>query len=150
AHRPRRNHVRQLPQRKGHPMNPLILLAAALSGYFPAADEAAVDVKTAVERPILEGSQPLTETIAALEPRVRRMPEVKTQKEWEREAAALRKGVLEKVVFRGEAAAWRDAKPKVEWLETIDGGPGYKIKKLRYEAVPGLWVPALLYEPEKL
>ena len=33
------------------------------------------------------------------------------------------------------------------WLETIDGGPGYKIKKLRYEAAPGLWIPALLYEP---
>ena len=27
---------------------------------------------------------------------------------------------------------------------------GYRIKKLRYEALPGLWIPALLYEPEKL
>ena len=35
-------------------------------------------------------------------------------------------------------------------LETIDGGPGYRIKKLRYEALPGLWVPALLYEPTQL
>ena len=24
------------------------------------------------------------------------------------------------------------------------------MKKLRYEAIPGLWIPALLYEPEKL
>ncbi|MCE9525714.1 MAG: hypothetical protein K8R36_06635, partial [Planctomycetales bacterium] len=39
---------------------------------------------------------------------------------------------------------------KVEWLETIDGGEGYKIKKLRYEAIPGMWIPALLYEPVKL
>jgi dienelactone hydrolase len=36
------------------------------------------------------------------------------------------------------------------WLNTIAGGPGYRIKKLRYEALPGLWIPALLYEPEKL
>src|SRR4029077_6431138 len=28
--------------------------------------------------------------------------------------------------------------------------PGYQIKKLRYEALPGLWIPALLYEPEKV
>src|SRR4029079_11680479 len=39
---------------------------------------------------------------------------------------------------------------RVEWLDTIAGGPGYRIKKLRFEAIPGLWVPALLYEPEKL
>jgi hypothetical protein len=58
--------------------------------------------------------------------------------------------VLDQVVFRGEAAKWRDAAGKVEWLETIEGGEGYKIKKLRYEAVPGLWIPALLYEPAKL
>ena len=38
----------------------------------------------------------------------------------------------------------------MEWQETIPGGDGYRIKKLRYEALPGMWVPALLYEPEKL
>src|SRR5262249_49094346 len=65
-------------------------------------------------------------------------------------AAATRAAVLDKVVYRGEAAAWRDAQTKVEWQDTIKGGPGYRIKKLRYEALPGLWIPALLYEPEKL
>ena len=29
-------------------------------------------------------------------------------------------------------------------------GAGYRIKKLRYEALPGLWIPALLYEPDNL
>jgi dienelactone hydrolase len=29
-------------------------------------------------------------------------------------------------------------------------GKGYRIKRLRYEIIPGLWIPALLYEPEKL
>ena len=57
--------------------------------------------------------------------------------------------MLEKVVFRGEAAEWRDADGKVEWLDTIEGGEGYRIKKLRYEALPGLWIPALLYEPDE-
>ena len=39
---------------------------------------------------------------------------------------------------------------RIEWLDTIPGGPGYHIKKLRYEALPGLWIPALLYEPDQL
>ena len=58
-----------------------------------------------------------------------------------------RQETLDRAVFRGEAAHWRQIPTRAEWLETIDGGPGYKIRKLRYEAVPGLWIPALLYEP---
>jgi hypothetical protein len=52
-------------------------------------------------------------------------------------------------VFRGEAAKWRDGKTKVEDVGTV-AGDGYTLKKLRYEIIPGFWVPALLYEPEKL
>ncbi len=37
-----------------------------------------------------------------------------------------------------------------QWFETIDAGPGYHIRKVRYEAVPGMWIPALLYEPDDL
>src|SRR5262249_1004281 len=85
-----------------------------------------------------------------LDLKVPRMPEVKSPDEWESLATRLREKVLERVVFRGEAAAWRDAKCRVEWLETILDTPGYRVKKLRYEALPGLWIPALLYEPEKL
>lgn len=84
------------------------------------------------------------------EARVPRVPPVKSVEEWERLANKIRANVLEQVVYRGEAAAWRDAKLKVEWLDTIEGGPGYKIRKLRYEALPGLWIPALLYIPDKL
>ena len=58
--------------------------------------------------------------------------------------------MLDKVIFRGEAVKWRDMKAKVEWLDTIPGGPGYTIRKLRYEAAPGMWIPALLYQPDKL
>jgi hypothetical protein len=73
----------------------------------------------------------------------------KTAADWEREAEKLRQTILKNVVFRGEAAKWRDAQTKVEWLDTIVE-TGYRIKKLRYEILPGFWIPALLYEPEKL
>src|SRR5262249_33456187 len=100
-------------------------------------------------RPILNPRQVLLELQEYLDARVPRMPALGSVAEWERGAERLRADVLSRVVFRGEAAAWRDAPAKVEWLDTIPGGPGYRIKKLRYEVVPGLWVPALLYEPEK-
>ena len=43
---------------------------------------------------------------------------------------------------------WRDAPLRIDWQESIPGGPGYRMKKLRYEALPGLWIPAILYEPQ--
>ena len=109
-----------------------------------------LDVKAAIERSLIEPALPLREIQAYVESHVLPMPDVKSIAEWEPYAERMRRDTLAKVVFRGAAAAWRDAKVNVEWAETIDGGPGYKIKKLRYEALPGLWIPALLYEPEKL
>jgi hypothetical protein len=84
------------------------------------------------------------------ERRVPRLASYQSVAEWEAAARRLRQQVLEKVVFRGQAAAWRNMPQRIQWMETIPGGPGYRIKKLRYEALPGLFIPALLYEPEKL
>ncbi len=108
------------------------------------------DVQALLNKEIIGPRQSLLDATELIDSRVPRMPDLKTAEEWQRHADKLRAAVLENVVFRGEAAKWREGKTKVEWLETIDGGPGYRIKKLRYEAVPGLWIPALLYEPEKL
>src|SRR5262249_52439707 len=101
-------------------------------------------------RKILAPRQVQAEVEKYVAARLPPIPRVKTAAEWEKHANRLRANVLAKVVYRGEAARWRDAKTNVVWLETIKGGPGYRIKKLRYEALPGLWIPALLYEPEKL
>ena len=75
---------------------------------------------------------------------------MKTVAEWERIAGRMRANALQYVIYQGAAASWHDAPMKIDWLETIEGGPGYRIKKLRFEALPGFWIPALLYEPEKL
>ena len=69
---------------------------------------------------------------------------------WQREAQSLRKQVLRNVVFRGVPASWRAPSPRVEWLDRLPSEHGYSIRKLRIEALPGLWIPALLYEPDKL
>ncbi|MBI2422739.1 MAG: acetylxylan esterase [Candidatus Hydrogenedentes bacterium] len=66
---------------------------------------------------------------------------------WETQAAALRKRLREEVYLEGVPEAWMKHTVKVEWTETIESGQGYTIRKLRYEALPGLWIPALLYAP---
>lgn len=100
-------------------------------------------------KPIIDPNQPLVEVQVYTASRVPAMPPVKTAQEWRSTADRLRQRVLDEVVFRGEARKWRDAKTRVEWLETIPA-QGYRVRKLRYEALPGLWVAALLYEPEKM
>ncbi|MFQ5732813.1 MAG: alpha/beta hydrolase family protein [Planctomycetaceae bacterium] len=107
------------------------------------------DLKTLLGRRVIDPALPVAEVQAYTESRVPRMPKVSTVAEWERHAKTMRQRTLREVVFRGEAAGWRTAKSRVQWLEALPGN-GYRIRKLRYEALPGLWVPALLYEPSKL
>lgn len=102
-----------------------------------------------LEAPILEPGTTLNETQAYCRSKVRPWAEYNSVAEWETAAKRIRSDVLEHVVFRGEAAKWRDAKLGVEMLDKI-ACDGYAIQKLRYEALPGLWIPALLYVPDKL
>src|SRR6266446_4731940 len=83
------------------------------------------DLKTLLANNILKPGQTQSEVEKFLEARVPRLGTYQDAAAWEREAQRLRTEVLAKVVYRGEAAAWRDAKTKVEWLETLAGGPGY-------------------------
>ena len=66
--------------------------------------------------------------------------------EWESRAAGLRARYLE-LYLRGHPADLLDEPPRVVWGETLDPAPEYRIRKLRFEGYPGVWVPALLYEP---
>lgn len=123
----------------------LLLLGWTTAGSGTAAEEPAWAVT--VKQPILGPDDTLAEVQQFVTKRIPEVPEFESVESWNAYADQLRRDVLEKVVFRGEAAAWRDADTRVEWLDEIEGGPGYHIRKLRYEALPGLWIPALLYEP---
>lgn len=113
-----------------------------------AADEAWL--KDALAKPIISPDTAQTEVENYCDARIPRMPAVATRAEWEAKAKEIREAMLSKIVLRGEAARWDQLPTHIVWLDTIDGGEGYRIKKLRYEAVPGMWIPALLYEPTKL
>ncbi|HOW71224.1 MAG TPA: hypothetical protein PKY77_11535 [Phycisphaerae bacterium] len=132
------------------------LLAGLILGWWVAGLEMrttaaqGTDLETLLGEGIVKPDVALEEVARFCETRVPVMPTVTALEEWESLARRWRQDVLAKVVLRGEAARWAEGEVKVEWLETIPGGAGYHIRKLRFEAVPGLWIPALLYEPDKL
>jgi hypothetical protein len=106
-------------------------------------------VSELLRKPVLGPQWTLTEVQDFVEARVPRLRPATTAGEWQEEAARIRQAVLDRVVFRGEAATWRQAKTRVERLGDGPAGDGYRLTKLRYEILPGFWVPALLYEPVK-
>lgn len=71
-----------------------------------------------------------------------------TPQAWTAEAARLRRHLINDVVFHGWPKEWVDSAPKFEEAGVIETGDGYRIRKLRYEIVPGFESTALLYEPE--
>lgn len=73
-----------------------------------------------------------------------RLPPTATQ--WTTEAERLRARELG-VIYHGWPQSWIDAPPRFEEVGTLEGR-GYRIRKLRYEVVPGMYSAALLYEPE--
>ena len=129
------------------------LAFVALTLMAPASTHA-VDqqaLQALLDRPIVGPDLPMKETQEYCQTRVPRVPQVGSLAEWETTANRLRAQVLDQIVYRGPVAKqWRDAETRVEWLDTIEGGPGYRIKKLRFQILPGMWTVALLYEPEKL
>ena len=128
------------------PIRMLFLLS--LIACLPAAAQP-FTLEDALAKPILAANQPLVEVQVYTASHVRSLPLVGTAQQWTQTKEQLRQQLFNEVVLRGEARKWADAKTRVEWLDVLPGS-GYRIKRLRYEVVPGLWIPALLYEPEKL
>src|SRR5689334_1438946 len=125
-----------------------VVLLLSLLAYRPAAAQA-LSFENALAKPILAAIQPLVEVQVYTASHVKSMPLVSSAQQWTQMKEQLRRQLLNEVVLRGEGRKWADAKTRVEWLDVIPGN-GYRIKRLRYEVIPGLWIPALLYEPENL
>ena len=89
------------------------------------------------------------ELLGFLDERLPRLQKPPSPAAWKRRAAKARAAVLD-LFLRGHPAGLLEEQPRVEQRGVIDAGPGYRIIKLRYEGYPGLWVPALLYEPTGL
>ena len=68
---------------------------------------------------------------------------------WGAWARKLRRRLLNKVYLKGVPRSVISCPPRVVWGNSIAAGDGYRIRKVRYEGYPGMWIPALLYEPTR-
>lgn len=117
----------------------LILSALTLAAQQPGVDEA-------LSRPILAPEQTRIDTQVWTASRVPVLQVPAARSTWAAQARTLRQRLLDEVVYRGSAREWRTQKVAVESFGEI-AADGYRVRKIRFEAVPGLHVPALVYEP---
>lgn len=79
--------------------------------------------------------------------RVAPPPVATAAQQWTAESKRMRQRMLE-VVFHGWPQEWVNSSPRFEDLGIAEAGKGYKLRKLRYEIVPGFQSTAILYEPD--
>ena len=103
----------------------------------------------ALQRKVLRKGTTLRELSALLEPHLPHLTTPSTATAWQKRATQTRQRLLEHF-FVGHPSGLLQEQPRVQWRGTIETGEGYRIRKLRYEGYPGMWVPALLYEPTVL
>jgi dienelactone hydrolase len=106
------------------------------------------DIENMVTRAGLPEEVTKSEVKQYLHARVPALDVPETREVWEAQSSALRQRFLDEIVFKGVPASWRSGPVRIRWAENIQLRKGYRIRKLLYEALPGLWIPALLYEPD--
>ena len=106
-------------------------------------------VRSALERPLLSHDVLVYQLRHYLLGRIAGPPTAQSAAGWAKEAKQIRAQFLQRI-FHGWPQEWTDASPKFQEVGVIETGKGYRIRKFRYEVVPGYYAGALLYEPEKL
>jgi dienelactone hydrolase len=121
-----------------------------LNALFARAQSTEDQVKPILEKQLQSPTVVMFQLQEYLMGRVPKLPNPISATGWTTESQRIRKHLLEDVVFHGWPKAWIDAPPRFEDLGPIPTGKGYKVRKLRYEIVPGFYSTATLYEPENL
>lgn len=107
-------------------------------------------IRDVLSKTILDKETTLKETQRFCETRIAKLPQFASAEEWAKFAGVLRQRILDEVVLRGIPTEWRNHQVRIEWLDWLPQTAGYRVRKLRYEALPNVWIPALLYMPEKI
>ena len=124
----------------------LLLLSALL-----AASAAPAQIAEALRQPLHSPDAATVELRTYLLDKAPRLdPPPASAAQWTARARDLRRRILDDIVFHGWPPGWVSAPPRFEDAGLVPAGPGYRMRKLRYEIVPGFWSTAILYEPERL
>lgn len=125
-------------------------LAVFLAPSFAAAQSIPEQLTPILVRPIQPRQVAAYELQQYLLKHLSQLPTPSTAQQWTTEAERIRQHLLADVIFHGWPEAWINSQPKFEDLGAIPSGKGYRLRKLRYEIVPGFYSTALLYEPAQL
>lgn len=126
------------------------LLACFLFSVETSAQSAPADLQSVLGEEILAPSAALLQMKSFILSRVAPPPVATSAAQWTVESQRLRRHLLQDVVFHGWPPEWVNSSSKFEEVGVIETHQGYRLRKLRYEVVPGLQSVAILYEPEKL
>lgn len=126
------------------------LLVCALTSDCAFSQSNPNDISKILDEEIFAPAVALHEMKSYIVSRVAAPPTVTNAQQWTVEAQRLRQHLLNDVVFHGWPDKWVNSASKFEDLGIIETGQGYRLRKLRYEIVPGFQSVAILYEPEKL
>lgn len=126
------------------------LLACFLFSVEIFAQSAPADLQAVLGEEILAPSAALLQTKSFILGRVAPPPVATSAAQWTEESQRLRRHLLQDVVFHGWPPEWVNSSSKFEEVGIIETHQGYRLRKLRYEVVPGFQSVAILYEPEKL
>ncbi len=127
---------------------PALKYLAALAVALPLfAQSEARPIRAVLENEILPVQAAAFQFREYLLAHVAKPPVATDTKSWDVEREKIRRHMLDDVIFHGWPKEWVDAAPRFEEAGIIEG-KGYRIRKLRYEIVPGFYSTALLYEPD--
>jgi len=101
-----------------------------------------------LQQPVLDSGEAQSGIEQFIKKRIPGLEVPETADEWLSQSEILKNRILENIVFKGVPSEWNQDDVNVVWGDVIETDKGYSIKKIRYEALPGLWIPALLYEPD--
>jgi dienelactone hydrolase len=132
------------------PIAALLLIASVLPAPFGLAQSDVAQIQPILREEILSPPAALFQLKQHLLQRVPAPPNAVSADQWTAESKRIRESLLNDIVFHGWPKDWVSAAPHFEDVGTIEAGPGYRMRKLRYEIVPGFYSAAILYEPEKL
>jgi len=128
----------------------LFLTWCFISNSVQAQTPSLPSVEQALEKPV----QPFAVTEFQLQQylmaRIPPLPSPATPAQWKTEEQRLRRQILDEIAYHGWPHEWIDSAPSFEQVGVIETDHGYRIRKFRYEIVPGFMSTALLYEPEKI
>ena len=114
------------------------------------AQTTAQSVKSVLEQRTLPRAITAFQLQSYLAKRIPRLPAANDAGHWRQQEAQLRKHILTDIAFHGWPREWVEAAPRFEQTGIVETSNGYRLRKFRYEIVPGFQSTVVLYEPQRI